>query len=127
MEKLSLIANVIISIYFFLLILSVINDIISFKFKKNLETKKIDYINYDILKKFKKGEYIPLEEVLMDFSWHDIWIAKKEQNPNIEICYLVRKKETITFKILSSEELSELEKIETLNNYFISPLFKIRD
>jgi len=75
--------------------------------------------------KFKKGEYIPIEEVITDFNWFDLQIAIKEQAPNIELCYLVRAYGSTDFKIITANELKELDNAGKLDNLFISPLFKI--
>ena len=77
------------------------------------------------LSKFKKGEYIPIEEVITDFNWFDLQIAIKEQAPNIELCYLVRAYGSTDFKIITANELKELDNAGKLDNLFISPLFKI--
>jgi len=84
-------------------------------------------IDFKRLSKFKKGEYIPIEEVITDFNWLDLQIAIKEQAPNIELCYLVRAYGSIDFKIITANELKELDNARKLDNLFISPLFKILD
>ena len=88
------------------------------------ETKELK-IDFKRLSKFKKGEYIPIEEVITDFNWLDLQIAIKEQAPNIELCYLVRAYGSTDFKIITANELKELDNAGKLDNLFISPLFKI--
>ena len=87
----------------------------------------IGKIDFKRLSKFKKGEYIPIEEVITDFNWLDLQIAIKEQAPNIELCYIVRAYGSTDFKILTVDELKELDNNKKLDNLFISPLFKILD
>ena len=90
-----------------------------------IEETKEQKIDFKRLSKFKKGEYIPIEEVITDFNWLDLQIAIKEQAPNIELCYLVRAYGSTDFKIITANELKELDNAGKLDNLFISPLFKI--
>jgi len=65
------------------------------------------------------------KELKIDFKWFDLQIAIKEQAPNIELCYIVRAFGSTDFKILTVDELKELDDNKKLDNLFISPLFKI--
>ena len=87
--------------------------------------RKIDFRRLNILNKYKKGEYIPIEEVITDFNWFELRTAIKEQAPNVELCYLVRAYGSTDFKIITANELKELDNAGKLDNLFISPLFKI--
>jgi len=96
-------------------------------FQEERECYREQRIDFKRLNKFKKGEYIPIEEVIKDFNWLDLQIAIKEQAPNIELCYLVRAYGSTYFKIITANELKELDNAGKLDNLFISPLFKILD
>lgn len=110
----------------YIIVALVIEKVFFDKEKEELiEETKEQKIDFKKLNKFKKGEYIPIEEVITDFNWLNLQIAIKEQAPNIELCFLVRAYESTEFKILTDNELNELDKNEKLDNLFISPLFKI--
>lgn len=113
-------------LFLYIVIIVIIGKVFFDKDKEELieETKELK-IDFKRLSKFKKGEYIPIEEVITDFNWLDLQIAIKEQAPNIELCYLVRAYGSIDFKILTVDELKELDDNKKLDNLFISPLFKL--
>jgi hypothetical protein len=113
-------------LFLYIVIIVIIGKVFFDKDKEELieETKELK-IDFKRLSKFKKGEYIPIEEVITDFNWLDLQIAIKEQVPNIELCYLVRAYGSTDFKILTVDELKELDDNKKLDNLFISPLFKI--
>lgn len=113
-------------LFLYIVIIVIIGKVFFDKDKEELieETKELK-IDFKRLSKFKKGEYIPIEEVITDFNWLDLQIAIKEQAPNIELCYLVRAYGSTDFKILTVDELKELDDNKKLDNLFISPLFKI--
>ena len=115
-------------LFLYIVIIVIIGKVFFDKDKEELteETKELK-IDFKRLSKFKKGEYIPIEEVITDFNWLDLQIAIKEQAPNIELCYLVRAYGSIDFKIITANELKELDNARKLDNLFISPLFKILD
>ena len=115
-------------LFLYIVIIVIIGKVFFDKDKEELieETKKLK-IDFKRLSKFKKGEYIPIEEVITDFNWFDLQIAIKEQAPNIELCYIVRAYGSTDFKILTVDELKELDDNKKLDNLFISPLFKILD
>ena len=115
-------------LFLYIVIIVIIGKVFFDKDKEELieETKELK-IDFKRLSKFKKGEYIPIEEVITDFNWLDLQIAIKEQAPNIELCYLVRAYGSTDFKILTVDELKELDDNKKLDNLFISPLFKILD
>jgi hypothetical protein len=115
-------------LFLYIVIIVIIGKVFFDKDKEELieETKELK-IDFKRLSKFKKGEYIPIEEVITDFNWLDLQIAIKEQVPNIELCYLVRAYGSTDFKILTVDELKELDDNKKLDNLFISPLFKILD
>ena len=115
-------------LFLYIVIIAIIGKVFFDKDKEELieETKELK-IDFKRLSKFKKGEYIPIEEVITDFNWLDLQIAIKEQAPNIELCYLVRAFGSTDFKILTVDELKELDDNKKLDNLFISPLFKILD
>ena len=113
-----------ISIYFWVASIIALREKKVFK-EEETQKRKIDFRRLNILNKYKKGEYIPIEEVITDFNWFDLQIAIKEQAPNIELCYLVRAYGSTDFKIITVNELKELDNAEKLDNLFISPLFKI--
>lgn len=115
-------------LFLYIVIIVIIGKVFFDKDKEELieETKELK-IDFKRLSKFKKGEYIPIEEVITDFNWLDLQIAIKEQVPNIELCYLVRAYGSTDFKILTIDELKELDDNKKLDNLFISPLFKILD
>ena len=115
-------------LFLYIVIIVIIGKVFFDKDKEELieETKELK-IDFKRLSKFKKGEYIPIEEVITDFNWFDLQIAIKEQAPNIELCYLVRAYGSIDFKIITANELKELDNARKLDNLFISPLFKILD
>lgn len=115
-------------LFLYIVIIVIIGKIFFDKDKEELiEETKEQRIDFKRLNKFKKGEYIPIEEVITDFNWLDLQIAIKEQAPNIELCYLVRAFGSTDFKILTVDELKELDDNKKLDNLFISPLFKILD
>lgn len=113
-------------LFLYIVIIVIIGKVFFDKDKEELieETKELK-IDFKRLSKFKKGEYIPIEEVITDFNWFDLQIAIKEQAPNIELCYLVRAFGSTDFKILTVDELKELDDNKKLDNLFISPLFKL--
>lgn len=115
-------------LFLYIVIIAIIGKVFFDKDKEELieETKELK-IDFKRLSKFKKGEYIPIEEVITDFNWLDLQIAIKEQAPNIELCYIVRAYGSTDFKILTVDELKELDNNKKLDNLFISPLFKILD
>ena len=115
-------------LFLYIVIIAIIGKVFFDKDKEELieETKELK-IDFKRLSKFKKGEYIPIEEVITDFNWFDLQIAIKEQAPNIELCYIVRAYGSIDFKIITANELKELDNARKLDNLFISPLFKILD
>ena len=115
-------------LFLYIVIIVIIGKVFFDKDKEELieETKELK-IDFKRLSKFKKGEYIPIEEVITDFNWLDLQIAIKEQAPNIELCYTVRAYGSTDFKILTVDELKELDDNKKLDNLFISPLFKILD
>ena len=115
-------------LFLYIVTMGIIEKVFFDKDKEELigETKELK-INFKRLSKFKKGEYIPIEEVITDFNWFDLQIAIKEQAPNIELCYIVRAYGSTDFKILTVDELKELDDNKKLDNLFISPLFKILD
>lgn len=115
-------------LFLYIVIIVIIGKVFFDKDKEELieETKELK-IDFKRLSKFKKGEYIPIEEVITDFNWLDLQIAIKEQAPNIELCYIVRAYGSTDFKILTADELKELDNNKKLDNLFISPLFKILD
>ena len=113
-----------ISIYFWVASIITLREKKVFKVEEPKE-RKIDFRRLNILNKYKKGEYIPIEEVITDFNWFDLQIAIKEQAPNIELCYLVRAYGSTDFKIITANELKELDNAGKLDNLSISPLFKI--
>lgn len=115
-------------LFLYIVIIVIIGKVFFDKDKEELieETKELK-IDFKRLSKFKKGEYIPIEEVITDFNWLDLQIAIKEQAPNIELCYIVRAFGSTDFKILTVDELKELDDNKKLDNLFISPLFKILD
>lgn len=113
-----------ISIYFWVASITALREKKVFK-EEETQKRKIDFRRLNILNKYKKGEYIPIEEVITDFNWLDLQIAIKEQAPNIELCYLVRAYGSTDFKIITANELKELDNAGKLDNLFISPLFKI--
>ena len=115
-------------LFLYIVIIVIIGKVFFDKDKEELieETKELK-IDFKRLSKFKKGEYIPIEEVITDFNWFDLQIAIKEQAPNIELCYLVRAYGSTYFKIITANELKELDNAGKLDNLFISPLFKILD
>nr|DAX54470.1 MAG TPA: hypothetical protein [Caudoviricetes sp.] len=113
-----------ISIYFWLASIIALREKKVFKVEEPKE-RKIDFRRLNILNKYKKGEYIPIEEVITDFNWFELRTAIKEQAPNIELCYLVRAYGSTDFKIITANELKELDNAGKLDNLFISPLFKI--
>lgn len=115
-------------LFLYIIIIAIIGKVFFDKDKEELieETKELK-IDFKRLSKFKKGEYIPIEEVITDFNWLDLQIAIKEQAPNIELCYIVRAYGSTDFKILTADELKELDNNKKLDNLFISPLFKILD
>ena len=115
-------------LFLYIVIIVIIGKVFFDKDKEELiEETKEQRIDFKRLNKFKKGEYIPIEEVITDFNWLDLQIAIKEQVPNIELCYLVRAYGSTDFKILTVDELKELDDNKKLDNLFISPLFKILD
>ena len=113
-----------ISIYFWVASIIALREKKVFK-EEETQKRKIDFRRLNILNKYKKGEYIPIEEVITDFNWFDLQIAIKEQAPNIELCYLVRAYGSTEFKIITANELKELDNAGKLDNLSISPLFKI--
>ena len=113
-----------ISIYFWVASIIALREKKVFK-EEETQKRKIDFRRLNILNKYKKGEYIPLEEVITDFNWLDLQIAIKEQAPNIELCYLVRAYGSTDFKIITANELKELDNAGKLDDLSISPLFKI--
>ena len=115
-------------LFLYIVIIVIIGKVFFDKDKEELieETKELK-IDFKRLSKFKKGEYIPIEEVITDFNWLDLQIAIKEQAPNIELCYIVRAYGSTDFKILTADELKELDNNKKLDNLFISPLFKLLD
>ena len=113
-----------VSIYFWVATIIALKEKKIYK-EEETQKRKIDFRRLNILNKYKKGEYIPIEEVITDFNWFDLQIAIKEQAPNIELCYLVRAYGSTDFKIITVNELKELDNAEKLDNLFISPLFKI--
>lgn len=115
-------------LFLYIVTIGIIEKVFFDKDKEELigETKELK-IDFKRLSKFKKGEYIPIEEVITDFNWFDLQIAIKEQAPNIELCYIVRAFGSTDFKILTVDELKELDDNKKLDNLFISPLFKILD
>jgi hypothetical protein len=113
-----------ISIYFWVASIIALREKKVFK-EEETQKRKIDFRRLNILNKYKKGEYIPIEEVITDFNWFDLQIAIKEQAPNVELCYLVRAYGSTDFKIITANELKELDNAGKLDNLFISPLFKI--
>lgn len=113
-----------VSIYFWIASIIALREKKVFRVEEPKE-RKIDFRRLNILNKYKKGEYIPIEEVITDFNWFDLQIAIKEQAPNIELCYLVRAYGSTDFKIITANELKELDNAGKLDNLFISPLFKI--
>ena len=127
MDKiLKIIAYGSVSIYFWVASIITLREKKVFK-EEETQKRKIDFRRLNILNKYKKGEYIPIEEVITDFNWFDLQIAIKEQAPNIELCYLVRAYGSTDFKIITANELKELDNAGKLDNLFISPLFKILD
>lgn len=113
-------------LFLYIVIIVIIGKVFFDKDKEELiEETKEQRIDFKRLNKFKKGEYIPIEEVITDFNWLDLQIAIKEQAPNIELCYTVRAYGSTDFKILTVDELKELDDNKKLDNLFISPLFKI--
>ena len=121
-------AKIGIFLFLYIVIMGIIEKVFFDKDKERLieETKELK-IDFKRLSKFKKGEYIPIEEVITDFNWLDLQIAIKEQAPNIELCYLVRNYGSTDFKIITANELKELDNAGKLDNLFISPLFKLLD
>lgn len=115
-----------VSIYFWVATIITLKEKKIYKEEEKKE-KKIDFKRLNILKKYKKGEYVPVEEVITDFNWFNLQVAIKEQAPNIELCYLVRDYGSTDFKIITANELKELDNAGKLDNLFISPLFKILD
>lgn len=113
-------------LFLYIVIIVIIGKVFFDKDKEELieETKELK-IDFKRLSKFKKGEYIPIEEVITDFNWLDLQIAIKEQAPSIELYYLVRAYGSTDFKIITANELKELDNAGKLDNLFISPLFKI--
>ena len=113
-------------LFLYIVIIVIIGKVFFDKDKEELieETNELK-IDFKRLSKFKKGEYIPIEEVITDFNWLDLQIAIKEQAPNIELCYLVRAYGSTDFKIITANELKELDNAGKLDNLFISPLFKL--
>lgn len=125
MDKiLKIIAYGSVSIYFWVASIITLREKKVFKVEEPKE-RKIDFRRLNILNKYKKGEYIPIEEVITDFNWFELRTAIKEQAPNIELCYLVRAYGSTDFKIITANELKELDNAGKLDNLFISPLFKI--
>ena len=121
-------AKIGIFLFLYIVIMGIIEKVFFDKDKEGLiEETKEQKIDFKKLNKFKKGEYIPIEEVITDFNWFDLQIAIKEQAPNIELCYIVRAFGSTDFKILTVDELKELDDNKKLDNLFISPLFKILD
>lgn len=119
-------AKIGIFLFLYIVIMGIIEKVFFDKDKEEFieETKELK-IDFKRLSKFKKGEYIAIEEVITDFNWLDLQIAIKEQAPNIELCYLVRAYGSTDFKIITANELKELDNAGKLDNLFISPLFKI--
>ena len=115
-----------VSIYFWIASIIALREKKVFRVEDPKE-RKIDFRRLNILNKYKKGEYIPIEEVITDFNWFELRTAIKEQAPNIELCYLVRAYGSTDFKIITANELKELDNAGKLDNLFISPLFKILD
>ena len=113
-----------ISIYFWVASIIALREKKVFKVEEPKE-RKIDFRRLNILNKYKKGEYIPIEEVITDFNCFELRTAIKEQAPNVELCYLVRAYGSTDFKIITANELKELDNAGKLDNLFISPLFKI--
>ena len=114
--------------FLYIVIMGIIEKVFFAKDKEGLiEETKEQRIDFKRLNKFQKGEYIPIEEVITHFNWLDLQIAIKEQAPNIELCYLVRAYGSTDFKIITANELKELDNAGKLDNLFISPLFKILD
>ena len=125
MDKiLKIIAYGSVSIYFWVASIITLREKKVFK-EEETQKRKIDFRRLNILNNYKKGEYIPLEEVITDFNWLDLQIAIKEQAPNIELCYLVRAYGSTDFKIITANELKELDNAGKLDDLSISPLFKI--
>lgn len=125
MDKiLKIIAYGSVSIYFWVASIITLREKKVFKVEEPKE-RKIDFRRLNILNKYKKGEYIPIEEVITDFNWFELRTAIKEQAPNVELCYLVRAYGSTDFKIITANELKELDNAGKLDNLFISPLFKI--
>ena len=113
-------------LFLYIVIIVIIGKVFFDKDKEELiEETKEQKIDFKRLNKFKKGEYILIEEVITDFNWLDLQIAIKEQAPNIDLCYTVRAYGSTDFKILTVDELKELDDNKKLDNLFISPLFKI--
>ena len=106
-------------LFLYIVIIAIIGKVFFDKDKEELieETKELK-IDFKRLSKFKKGEYIPIEEVITDFNWLDLQIAIKEQAPNIELCYIVRTYGSTDFKILTADELKELDNNKKLDNLF---------
>lgn len=86
-------------LFLYIVIIVIIGKVFFDKDKEELiEETKEQRIDFKRLNKFKKGEYIPIEEVITDFNWLDLQIAIKEQAPNIELCYTVRAYGSTDFK-----------------------------
>lgn len=113
-------------LFLYIVIIVIIGKVFFDKDKEDLiEKTKEQRIDFKRLNRFKKGEYIPIEEVITDFNWLDLQIAIKEQAPNIELCYTVRAYGSTDFKIITANELKELDNAGKLDNLSISPLLKI--
>lgn len=119
-------AKIGIFLFLYIVIMRIIKKVFFDKDKEEFieETKELK-IDFKRLSKFKKGEYIPIEEVITNFNWFELRTAIKEQAPNVELCYLVRAYGSTDFKIITANELKELDNAGKLDNLFISPLFKI--
>ena len=115
-------------LFLYIVIIVIIGKVFFDKDKEEfIEETKEQKIDFKKLNKYKKGEYIPIEEVITDFNWFNLQVAIKEQAPNMELCYLVRDYGSTDFKIITANELKELDNAGKLDNLFISPLFKILD
>lgn len=88
-----------------------------FSEEQNRISKKLKEDKF--LESCKSGEIISLEGIIGTDIWTLIFTIRKEY-PEIEILWLARKKNELSFEVVSEEKADELS--ET-GNYFITPIF----
>ncbi len=88
-----------------------------FSEEQNRISKKLKEDKF--LERCKSGEIISLEGIIGTDIWTLIFTIRKEY-PEIEILWLARKKNELSFEVVSEEKADELN--ET-GNYFITPIF----